>query len=682
VMEASHLAKLDLSRALEAQNEADIAAAEKALGIAEDKVKTELNKNFSKVADLKEVVTLETYNKGPAGRNGGSGIGLRRRYLKTDKYLQLKAKRINKTEYKLTIKSDKALGAAQQTRTVKSESINLEELKKSFAKISTSIKSKKEWKGDPHVLNLLDLAGNEYASSLLKSDTYEVEAEAQWLRLVGCAGASSEIDWSKKTAQIQGNLQGKLVLCEGKMTGRWAAPSLKGWMMAFAGEDLGAVRFVVSCELYGFAGAKITASGTVGVTLAGGKQSLQAIKNDRAETYKGLFDTRTRLPKFNADSPYAKTPDNLNGVKLEIDAFAGVEGGITPGGSLQWLPPQEKEFVSFAEVSATVAANAGAGATAQLMIYVADGKFRIRAAARLCWGLGAKGALDFTVNGGQVLQFAKWVSYQLLNSGFRELVYFDRIAFNTLSRLLVICIGENTPLGPPVEALTADINAAFGKYIEAIDQAKARQAMVDNINRGPAWLPHATPETRGMLIYQITRHASPTHMRDIPWANLSDGTWTNPEVHYLPDHKAAICKIMSTVLTASGWDNVMQHMTERGDRSSRDSGKNEGDVLRFLNDGVSLADLPSVFDALNETGPVAKPMGKDKGTGNKYLDKYLKYRAALREKFPKGYRIAALDTPEFRMYPTDQDARHPEFGRIYTAGLGEAMAGDPGSSLA
>ena len=75
-------------------------------------------------------------------------------------------------------------------------------------------------------------------------------------------------------------------------------------------------------------------------------------------------------------------------------------------------------------------------------------------------------------------------------------------------------------------------------------------------------------------------------------------------------------------------------------------------------------------------------MGKDKGTGNKYLDKYLKYRAALREKFPKGYRIAALDTPEFRMYPTDQDAWHPEFGRIYTAGLGEAMAGDPGSSLA
>jgi hypothetical protein len=139
---------------------------------------------------------------------------------------------------------------------------------------------------------------------------------------------------------------------------------------------------------------------------------------------------------------------------------------------------------------------------------------------------------------------------------------------------------------------------------------------------------------------------------------------------------------MATVPTAPGWDNVMQHMTAQGAKSSRPSGKNEGDVLRFLNDGISLADLPSVFEALNEPGPVAKPVSDKKGTGNKYLDTYLKYRGALREKFPKGYRIAAIDSPAFQMYPADEDARHPEFGVIRTAGLGEAMVGDPGSSLA
>lgn len=684
VMESSHLAKMDLSRALEAGNEADIATAEKAMGIAEDKVKSELNKNFSKVADLKEVVTLEAYNK--SSGNSAPSVGLRRRYLKTDKYLQLKAKRINKTEFKFTLKAD--AGVAQHGSTVKSESLKIDDLKKSFAKITNTLK--KEWKADPRSLNLLDLAGNEYVAALLKSDTYEVDAQAQWLRLVGGAGASAEVDWKKKTALIQGSLQAKLVLCEGKVTGRWAAPSLKGWMMALAGEDLGAVRFVITCELYGFAGAKITASGTVGVTLEGGKQTLQAIKKDRQdkkdgktpESFKDMFDSKTKLPKFNADAPYAKTPDKLNGVKLEIDAFAGIEGGITPGGAMQWLPPQEKEFVSFAEISATVAANAGAGATAQLLIYVAGGKFRIRAAARLCWGLGAKGAVDFTVNGDKVQQFVRWVSYQLLNSGFKELVYFDKVAFDTLSKLILMCVTQGSPAAARIEALTKNVDAAFDEFLKEVDQAKARQAMVDNINRGQFWLTHATPETRGMLLYQITRHAAPSHLRDLPGAGVSEGTWFDPEIHYLPSHKQAICQIMATVVTASCWDNVMQHMSAQGAKSSRPSGKNEGDVLRFLNDGISLADLPSVFEALNETGPVAKPAGDKKGTGNKYLDTYLKYRGSLREKFPKGYRIAAIDSPAFQMYPSGDDARHPEFGIIRTAGLGEAMAGDPGASLA
>jgi hypothetical protein len=185
-----------------------------------------------------------------------------------------------------------------------------------------------------------------------------------------------------------------------------------------------------------------------------------------------------------------------------------------------------------------------------------------------------------------------------------------------------------------------------------------------------------------MLIYQITRHGTPSHLRDFPNANVSEGTWLDPEIHYLPSHKQAVCKLMATVLTASCWDNVMQHMTAEGDKSSKGSGTNEGDVLRFLNDGISLADLPSVFQALNETTPVAKPSSAKKGFGNKYIDTYLQYRSALRENFPKGYKIVSIDSAEFQMYPATERARHPQFGVIRTAGFGEAMSGDPGSSLA
>lgn len=681
VMEAAHLAKLDMSRALESQTKEDIEKAEKALGLAEDKVKKELNKNFSKVADLKEVVTLETYNKGKSSSTGAAQMGLRRRYLKTDKYLELKNKRINKTEYKITIKGSKYLGAAKDTKTISPESLDVKALKESFDKIKTSIKSTKEWKGDPKVFNLIDVAGNEYAETLKKSDTYEVEAQAQWLRLVGCAGASAEIDWKKRKAQIQGNLQGKLVLCEGKMTARWAAPSLKGWMMGFAGEDLGAIRFVLQCELYGFAGAKVVASGAVGITLEGGKQVAKAIKKDGTEAFSKLIDPKTKLPRFEADGLYAKSPDDLNGVKAEIDAFAGVEGGITPGGSIQWLPPREKEFVSFAEVSGTVAANAGAGASAQIAIYFRDGRFRVKAAARLCWGLGCKGAVEFTVDVNKLLEFAKWVAYQLANSGFKQLVYFDKIAFRAFSQLLLLCVADGSPTHARLEELSKHIDDEFKDFLEQCDQAQARKAMVNNINISSHWLVHSTPETRGMFLYQITRHGMPSHGRDLPSANLSEGSLYNPEIHFLSDHKQAVNNIMATAQTAAAWRNVFQHMSKDGSKSAKDPGKNEGDVLRFLNDGISLAELPSLFAALN-VGGKPKPVTDKKTTGNKYLDKYLEMRGKLPDTFAKGYRIARIDSPEFDLMAACYGEPHIQFGQIQTAGLGEAMKGDPGSSIA
>src|SRR5260221_677214 len=70
-MANGHRAKLDLARALEAGHPQEIAAAEKALGLAEDKIKTELNKNFNKLADLKEVVTFESYSKSKDAGTGG-----------------------------------------------------------------------------------------------------------------------------------------------------------------------------------------------------------------------------------------------------------------------------------------------------------------------------------------------------------------------------------------------------------------------------------------------------------------------------------------------------------------------------------------------------------------------------------------------------------------------------------
>ena len=60
---AAHQAKADLTRALGSKSKTEIAAAEKNLGLAEDKVAQLLNKDFDKKADLQEVITFESYDK-------------------------------------------------------------------------------------------------------------------------------------------------------------------------------------------------------------------------------------------------------------------------------------------------------------------------------------------------------------------------------------------------------------------------------------------------------------------------------------------------------------------------------------------------------------------------------------------------------------------------------------------
>ena len=190
---------------------------------------------------------------------------------------------------------------------------------------------------------------------------------------------------------------------------------------------------------------------------------------------------------------------------------------------------------------------------------------------------------------------------------------------------------------------------------------------------------HATPETKGMLLYQITRHGVASHARDLPSPGGALDEW---QLHFLPNHKKAICTIMKTVQTKAEWDNVMQHMTSQGTKSDKPAGENEGDVLRFLNNGVSLPPLGPIFERLNRTLPWLESVSGKKGTGNAFLDEYLGYRSKPMDDFPRGYKIASLDTPAFGLLRAHDGAPHPQFCVVETKCLGEAFPGDPGSSVA
>lgn len=100
--------------------------------------------------------------------------------------------------------------------------------------------------------------------------------------------------------------------------------------------------------------------------------------------------------------------------------------------------------------------------------------------------------------------------------------------------------------------------------------------------------------------------------------------------------------------------------------------KTAGDIASAMKVGLDWWGFP--LDGL---------IGSDKkGTGNEYLDQYLKFRGQLMDKFPAGYKVAALDTPEFEMLAALDGSQHPQFGEVRTLCMGEAYAGEPGSSVA
>lgn len=651
-MAGLHRSRNNLDKALQGRDAAAVAAAEKALGIAEDDVAKMLNESFGQLADLQELVTFESYDKGRTAGNGSlrDRSGLRRRYIPVKKYEDMKRRRIKGIPIAVAMTSSakvkgqnaEAKGAAKHDP-LGAKDFSSKDFIDSLRKIT--IQAKKEAKADPFVFDIIEAGGNEFVEHVQKSDSYEVASSAQWLRFVAGAGASAQANWDplkgKASAKAEANASAKLVLFEGKWTHSYSVPSIKGWQMHFNNADLGAIVFVMACDLYGFVGAKGTLAGSAEIKYEGKKPVATATARDRSDSLANNFDSQRGLPRASLDEPRVRmmglnesAQGNRAGVEITAEVFAGVEGGITPSGDLRWLPPDRKDPVSFAKIALDVAVSAGAGAKAQLTILFNSGKFRIRASARLCWGVGAKGAVDFAVDAAGMVEFAKWVYYQLAHAGFKALTYIAQDAFQALSQILFMVIAERSPAGQYLAANVAVVNEMFDDLQVRLQRAEARSKLVDSINKKPDWLVYATPETRGMLLYAITRHYVETHARNAPSVDVG---WKDVQMHALPAHKQAILNVMLPVSTRPEWENVMQHMTIDGARRA-DSGKAEGDVVRFLDYGWSLNnDLPSVFKQMNV-------LSRDKpgDVGNSYLQKYLEKRVALMNEFPRGYSVAQL----------------------------------------
>ncbi|OEC92417.1 hypothetical protein [Acinetobacter sp. YK3] len=636
-----HHSNSELTRAIQSRNLEQIKELEKRLNINQEKAIEKINGEFKQVADLKEVWIVETTGE---KNQSASKYNLARRYLRVSDYKSYSQRRLNE---------EKEVKIKQENGQVAPPSL----IKKEFDKLAKQLlTAKKSVGGDKAVYNLIGGLGGEIAEEYVSSSDITVSQEAQWMRMVAGSSAEGMISASSKGVKmkVSGDASAKWTLFEGVKEWRKFYPCESGWALELGNYDLGTIRFLIGAELSGFSGANLGIAGNLSVDISyqGTTQVLTAAVREPGQSMSNMLN-RERKPMFQpakgdlkeiAAAQESGKPQATAG----INAFVGAQiQGVLKGG-IEWFKPNidkggEGKFVTIAAATGGGGVSAGAGAQGQFQIIYDDGCFKIRAAAHLCWGVGAKGVATFTVGTEHILNYIGFIKLQLLQAGFRSLVYIAGQAFSVMAQVLAYCIGDDHLITRGVEFLSED----FSRWIDSLDKDQQRLKTANHVNsaKGREELIIAPPETKGILLYAVTHWSHST-------APIFDihVSFSELEVKYFPARKTAVINILKTCITTAEWQNTIQHIHPLGEKLTRDQfGKVEGDLIRFLNYGENPKYAEDIIRCINQGIDYA-------GTNiNQWLKDYLKYR--------KGAK-AVTGTSWNYMLVRNQDDQHFEQFKI------------------
>jgi hypothetical protein len=160
--------------------------------------------------------------------------------------------------------------------------------------------------------------------------------------------------------------------------------------------------------------------------------------------------------------------------------------------------------------------------------------------------------------------------------------------------------------------------------------AQARRDLAKKILAEPQSLRHALPETKGQLLYQLTRF------------NVVDGAMTGLGQSYLADQKAAVLLILKWSHTKRDLENVVQHMSVTGRKG--DTSINMQTLRTFLaTEGPSGINIPGVNATWDED----------------FDTFYNKLHASLMPEPTRGFAVNRSDSSAYALAKNEQD--HPLF---------------------
>ncbi|MBZ9559472.1 MULTISPECIES: hypothetical protein [unclassified Modicisalibacter] len=415
-------------------------------------------------------------------------------------------------------------------------------------------------------------SGGDHEAGSVKVD---LSGEAQLMRWsYGASGLAGDADPLAREGNIKASGHAALTLAQAKGSIECYEPP-GGYMMAFAGMNLGMLRSHTFLNVAGGVGASVAAELNLDVQFNGDGARARGIEGSTSDN---------GLPGGKVID--MATPEAEQGTELK--AFAGGELEVTVGGQIEWKNPEVDEFAPFAKIVPALGAQIGAGAEATLIISYQGGKFQIKAKAAFCYGVGAKGSLALEVDGDLIVEFVLWVAYQLKNIDYSRLEFIDEQAFEALSNIVALALES----GKELKKFMLDSTRAIENYAQdtwyqiesGVEAADRRARLAGRINADPDLLKYTSPDTKGQLIHQLiqTNAADIVDPRGQEWNPLDSAFW---KAGVLTTRKEAIIRIFTWVQSQAEFDNIMQRVipTIGGPTIGTEEGKRR--VQAFLDMG-------------------------------------------------------------------------------------------------
>ncbi len=279
------------------------------------------------------------------------------------------------------------------------------------------------------------------------------------------------------------------------------------------------------------------------------------------------------------------------------EAFAGAKAEAGAKALLEWLKPATSNFAHLAEAGYSISGSAGAGASADFKIGydTRSGKFVCKMKAEATLGVGCGGAFNFAVSLNNLLDFVQLVYSKLKDVDFSFLDIFETAddesamdVYQLFSQVVIEMIKGGHLVGAITTATTAAVAVQMAPILkdglQLVDrwQASSREKenlkeLAETIERDSDIIKCLTPETKGRILYLLTKHSISNWWEDV--LNF-DWNYKNEEL--------ALKIIEQGITSRRDYMETLAHMADFSDNDHLTRKRDE--VTAYVSDSKSIED--------------------------------------------------------------------------------------------